>query len=141
MISLKEVFESMFMPAKNKKEEIIRTEKKHKVVTICGSFRFYDDMVKLEKALVKNGGFLVMIPYSFVPELNNDPEIVSKKLTQSIHFQKIEMSDAVVVTAIDNYVGSDTDAEIEYATKLHIPVFHYFGEPCFERLVNDIENL
>ena len=41
-----------------------------------------------------------------------------------LHFQKIEMSDAIFVVNVDGYIGESTRKEIEYAKSLDKEVMY-----------------
>ena len=58
-----------------------------KIITICGSLRFKDEMMKIS--------------------------------------EKIKLSDAILVVNVDNYVGSSTKSEIEFAESLNKEIIYY----------------
>ena len=41
------------------------------------------------------------------------------------HFKKIEISDAILVVNVNNYIGKSTNLEIEYAKKLNKEIIYY----------------
>ena len=41
------------------------------------------------------------------------------------HFKKIELSDAILVVNVNNYIGDSTKLEIEYAKKLGKEIIYY----------------
>ncbi len=41
------------------------------------------------------------------------------------HFKKIELSDAILVVNVNNYIGNSTNLEIEYAKKLGKEILYY----------------
>lgn len=41
------------------------------------------------------------------------------------HFKRIELSDAILVVNVNNYIGDSTSLEIEYAKKLEKEVIYY----------------
>ena len=47
-----------------------------------------------------------------------------EKLKQA-HFKKIELSDAILVINVNNYIGNSTNLEIEYAKKLEKEIIYY----------------
>ena len=86
-----------------------------KVVTICGSMRFKQEMI--EKAIeleVENNYAVIQCVY----KSDNNDEQVDKENLSKIHFKKIEISDAIYVVNVNGYVGSQTRKEIEYAKSL-----------------------
>ena len=41
------------------------------------------------------------------------------------HFKRIELSDAILVVNINNYIGDSTNLEIDYAKKLGKKIIYY----------------
>ena len=41
------------------------------------------------------------------------------------HFKRIELSDAILVVNVNNYVGESTNLEIEYAKRLRKEIIYY----------------
>lgn len=41
------------------------------------------------------------------------------------HFKRIELSDAILVVNINNYIGESTNLEIDYAKKLGKEIIYY----------------
>ena len=41
------------------------------------------------------------------------------------HFKRIELSDAILVVNINNYIGDSTNSEIEYAKKIEKEIIYY----------------
>ncbi len=102
------------------------------IVTICGSLKFYNKMLDIYSGLTARGWvvFFPSVSANHRIELRKSVEEMSN-LMYNIHKKKIEMSNLILIVDIDNYVGSDTTKEIEYAKELHIPVAYYlkdFGE-------------
>lgn len=86
------------------------------VITICGSTKFKNEMLNTAKELTLNGN-IVLMPFVFT---HCDDEITDEQrlLLYQLHFKKIEMSDAIFVVNVDNYIGESTKNEIKYAKKL-----------------------
>ncbi len=95
-----------------------------KVLTICGSLKFQNEMMKLaeEKALE---GYCVLTP---VFPVTKDIEITKAQLAslKEAHIKRIELSDAILVVNVDNYIGESTKLEIEYAKKLDKEILYAF---------------
>ena len=84
-----------------------------KTLTICGSMRFQDEMIKIATRLEAEEGFCVLQPvFLFGNEKFSDEEYEN---VVKGHFQKIDISDGIYVVNIGGYVGSSTKSEIEYA--------------------------
>ncbi len=95
-----------------------------KVLTICGSLKYQNEMTKLaeEKALE---GYCVLTP---VFPVTKDIEITKAQLAslKEAHIKRIELSDAILVVNVDNYIGESTKLEIEYAKKLDKEILYAF---------------
>lgn len=84
-----------------------------KVVTICGSMRFQNEMIRIASDLEIEKGWCVI---QCVYDINQ--RILPEKGLENIvnaHWRKIDISDAIYVVNIDGYIGNSTKGEIEYA--------------------------
>lgn len=89
----------------------------NKIVTICGSMRFKQEMMTIAPELQLKYGYLVIQCVYF-----SEDQILNKKdieLLNKIHYQKIELSDAIYVVNVNGYIGDATKKEIEYARLLN----------------------
>lgn len=86
----------------------------NKIVTICGSMKFKDKMMEIAKELEINNRYVVIqCVYSNDKFSEKEQQILSE-----LHYDKIEISDAIYVINVNGYIGSSTSKEIEYAKKL-----------------------
>ncbi len=86
----------------------------NKIVTICGSMKFKEKMMEVAKELeIKNRYVVIQCVYSNDKFSEKEQEILSE-----LHYNKIEISDAIYVVNVDGYIGTSTMHEIEYAKKL-----------------------
>lgn len=101
-----------------------------KVITICGSLKFKQNMTVLAEKLSLEG-YCVLAPVWPV-NLNRNVPDESLKFLKDAHFKRIEMSDAILVADIDNYIGDSTRSEIEYAENLGKEIIYYtdFEKDC-----------
>ena len=55
------------------------------------------------------------------------PERTEEQLIKlkEAHFKRIELSDAILVVNINNYIGKSTNLEIDYAKKLGKEIIYY----------------
>ena len=44
---------------------------------------------------------------------------------KEVHFRRIELSDAILVIDVNNYIGNSTSLEIDYAKKLGKEIIYY----------------
>lgn len=97
------------------------------VITICGSTKFKDKMFELARDLTLNGD-VVLMPQIFEHADNEELTIEQKLVLDNIHYQKILMSDAILVVNIDQYIGESTWAEIDWANRLNKKIY-FLEEP------------
>lgn len=84
-----------------------------KTVTICGSMRFADEMIKIATKLETERGFCVLQPvYGFDGKVLSGGELARIK---AAHYKKIDLSDAVYIVNIGGYIGQSVTEEIAYA--------------------------
>lgn len=92
---------------------------KYKVITLCGSTRFKDEFLKVQKQLTLEGNIVISVGMfgHADGEFENviTPEI--KVMLDDIHKRKIDMSDEIYVINKNGYIGESTKSEIEYAIK------------------------
>lgn len=92
-----------------------------KIITICGSLKYQDVMVKKNIDLSLQGNIVLM------PILPcNDKEYTKEEIVKlgKIHLEKIKISDAIYVVNVNKYVGDGTKKEIEYAKNLNKEVIY-----------------
>ena len=86
----------------------------NKIVTICGSMKFKDKMMEISKELeIKNKYVVIQCIYSNDKFSEDEQQVLAM-----LHYNKIELSDAIYVVNVNRYIGSSTKNEIEYAKKL-----------------------
>ena len=93
------------------------TNKKTKVITICGSLKFKEEMMKVAMELELEGN-VILIPIFPI----NDKSVCSLEeglMLGQMHKEKIKMSDAIFVVNVNGYIGESTKSEIEYARSLN----------------------
>ena len=98
--------------------------KQFEVVTICGSTRFKDEILQVQKELTLKGKVVLSCPFFS----HTDGEVFDlwqRELISALHCQKIEMADTVYVVNKGGYIGAATMEEIRYAQSLRKTiVFH-----------------
>lgn len=88
-----------------------------KIITICGSTKFKSDFERVNKMLTLEG-YIVLSVGCFI---HCDSDTISeeqKKRLDSLHLEKIEMSDEIYVINKDGYIGQSTANEIKFAMSL-----------------------
>lgn len=104
-----------------KKKEVIvnkitdNLNKEYEVVTLCGSTRFKDDFIKVQKDLTLKSCIVISVGL-----FSHSGDVITNKqklMLDDMHKRKIDMADTVFVINRDGYIGESTKSEIEYAEK------------------------
>lgn len=105
-----------------------------KIICLCGSTRFTDEMLIKQWELTKQGYIVVSwcaLPDSYFKEFEDwdkshigDKENV-KEIVDEVHKRKIDLADEVFVLNIDNYIGESTRSEIDYAIANNKPISYW----------------
>lgn len=88
---------------------------KYKVITLCGSTKFKDEFIEVQKRLTLEGNIVISVGlfgHSGDSEVWTDG---TKAMLDDMHFRKIDMADEIFVVNVNGYIGSSTKNEIEYA--------------------------
>lgn len=96
-----------------------------KTITVCGSLRFYQEIVEIALKMELEGNCMfvpIYNPYNTDKDAFTDEEM---KMLSKMHYEKIKLSDAILVVDVDGYTGSSTSKEIEYAKTLNKEIFYY----------------
>ena len=90
---------------------------KYKVITLCGSTRFKDEFMGVQKRLTLEGNIVISVGL-FGHAGDNEVWIEgTKEMLDDMHFRKIDMADEIYVINVDGYIGTSTRNEIEYAKR------------------------
>ena len=98
--------------------------KKMKVITVCGSLRFMKEMMEIGEKMELQGNCMLMPIYPTNPDKDayTEEEVI---MLDKMHKEKIKLSDAILVVNVNNYIGSSTKSEIEYAKSLNKEILYY----------------
>lgn len=95
---------------------------KYPVVTLCGSTRFKDEFMKVQKRLTLEGNIVISVglfSHSGDQEVWKNMDDVTltktKEMLDDMHKRKIDMADSIFVINVGGYIGESTKSEIEYA--------------------------
>lgn len=96
-----------------------------KVITLCGSTRFKDEFLKVQKDLTLKGNIVISVGLfshsgdSEVWENMDEGTLTTtKEMLDDMHKRKIDMADEIFVINVNGYIGESTKSEIEYAKSL-----------------------
>jgi nucleoside 2-deoxyribosyltransferase len=113
-----------------------------KSVCICGSFRFYDEMVALRNALQAQG-----IPCEWpMPGPRRAPQAMAPAEAKEAilqHLQRMERADLIFIFNKGGYAGNSVMMEIGYAYAQRKPIYVCapIHDPFLRPLVNAIVSL
>lgn len=97
-------------------------EGKYPVVTLCGSTRFKDEFIDMQKKLTLEGNIVISVGlfgHSGDQEvwdgMDDGSLSKTKEMLDDMHKRKIDMADSIFVINVGGYIGTSTKSEIEYA--------------------------
>jgi len=101
-----------------------------KVICLCGSTRFTNEMLILIWELAKEGilalGWCVLPTNHNANGLEIDHHLAEKEgvadILDELHLRKIDLADEILVVNVGGYIGDGTKREIAYAKSQNKPV-------------------
>ena len=94
-----------------------------KIITLCGSLKFQKEMMIVAEKIALEGNCILTPVYPVSENMERTEEQLIK--LKEAHFNRIELSDAILVVNVNDYIGNSTNLEIEYAKKLGKEVIYY----------------
>lgn len=94
-----------------------------KTITLCGSLKFQKEMMMVAEEMALKGNCILTPVYPILENYERTEEQLED--LKKAHFKRIEMSDAIFVVNVNDYIGKSTKLEIEYAKKLNKEVLYY----------------
>lgn len=86
-----------------------------KVITLCGSTRFKEQFIEMQKKLTLEGNIVISVG-AFGHCGDNEVWTDGKKaMLDRMHLAKIDLADEIFVINVGNYIGDSTRNEIAYA--------------------------
>lgn len=97
----------------------------NKIITICGSMKFQEQMIAIAEKLELEEQYIVIQCVYF----DKNRVLTSEEINvlNELHYRKIDISDAIYIVNVNGYIGESTRKEIEYARSLNKEVM--FFEP------------
>lgn len=86
-----------------------------KVITLCGSAKYKEDIIRVSKELTLLGNIVLMPVFDFT---NDELDSFKLNILKELHYKRIELADEILVINKNGYIGTSTKAEIKYAAKL-----------------------
>ena len=85
----------------------------YKIITLCGSTKFKDKFMEVQKDLTLKGNIVISVgAFGHSGDIFTEEQ---KIMLDDIHKRKIDMADEIFVINVGGYIGSSTKSEIEYA--------------------------
>ena len=94
-----------------------------KIITLCGSLKFQKEMMEIAEKVALEGNCILTPVYPVLDNIERTEEQLVK--LKEAHFKRIELSDAILVVNVNNYIGNNTNLEIDYAKKLGKRIIYY----------------
>ena len=89
--------------------------KGYKIITLCGSTRFKEDFLKVQKELSLRGNIVISV--GLFGHMGDEevwrPGV--KEMLDDMHLRKIDLADEIFVINVNGYIGESTKREIAYA--------------------------
>jgi hypothetical protein len=105
------------------------------VVTLCGSTKFKDTFIDQNKKLTKEGIVVLSVGW-FSHAEDEKPTEDEKIILDVLHLRKIDISVAILVLNINQYIGESTKREIAYARSTGKSVW-YLEKPYAKEVIQD----
>lgn len=87
----------------------------YKVITLCGSTKFKDEFMRVQKDLTLDGNIVISVGLFGHAGDNEVWTDGAKEMLDDMHKRKIDMADEIFVINVGDYIGESTRSEIEYA--------------------------
>lgn len=91
---------------------------KYPVITLCGSTRFKEQFLEVQKRLTLAGNIVISVGLF---GHSGDDEVWTKgtkEMLDDMHKRKIDMADGIYVINVGGYIGESTLSEINYARRM-----------------------
>jgi len=92
------------------------------ILTLCGSTKFKDDFIRVNKELTLAGNVVLSVGcFGHSGDFITDEQ---KLMLDAIHKRKIDLSEGIYVINKGGYIGSSTREEIKYARSHGKSIFY-----------------
>ena len=95
-----------------------------KIITICGSYKYKKEMIEIAEIMTLKEN-CVLLPNELSRPNKESYSKEEASIIDKMHKEKIKLSDAILVVNEDNYIGTSTKQEIEYAKNLNKEIIYY----------------
>jgi BH2268 protein len=78
-----------------------------KIITLCGSLKYQKEMMIIAEKMALDGNCILTPVYPIIE--NNEKTDEQINMLKEAHFKRIELSDAILVVNVNNYIGKSTN--------------------------------
>ena len=96
-----------------------------KIITVCGSLKFYKEMMEITEKVELQGNCMLVPIYNPAKASKDDFTEEESLMLDKMHKERIKLADAILVVNVDGYIGSSTQKEIESAKSLNKEIMYY----------------
>lgn len=96
-----------------------------KIITVCGSLKFYKEMMNITEKMELEGNCMLVPIYNPSRPNKDDFTLEEAIILDNMHKERIKLADAILVVNVNNYIGNSTKKEIEYAKSLNKEIIYY----------------
>ena len=96
-----------------------------KVITVCGSLKFYREMMEITEKMELQGNCMLVPIYNPNKTSKDDFSEEEALMLDKIHKERIKLSDSILVVNVNGYIGDSTKSEIEFAKSLNKEIIYY----------------
>lgn len=107
---------------------------KYKVITLCGSTRFKEQFMEVQKRLTLAGYIVISVglfghagDQEVWDGMDEGTLSKTKEMLDDMHKRKIDMADEIYVINVGGYIGDSTRSEIQYA-EAHGKTVRYYED-------------
>lgn len=100
--------------------ELHRSASRPRIVTLCGSTRFYDEFQEANRCLTLEGKIVLTV--GVYGHQGDELSEETKESLDKLHKRKIDLADEIFVVNPGGYIGESTRSEIEYAFRQGKPI-------------------
>jgi len=109
------------------RRQISLDEKFPEIVTLCGSTKFKEQFLEIQKKLSLEGKIVISV--GLFGHADNESEAWKNKETlDRVYLKKMDLADSIYVIDVGGYVGESTRREIEYAQSHNKKIKFYSQE-------------
>ena len=96
-----------------------------KIITVCGSLRFYKEMMEITEKMELQGNCMLVPIYNPAKSSKDDFTEEEALILDEMHKERIKLANAILVVNVGDYIGSSTQHEIEFAKSLGKEIIYY----------------